>query len=631
MKKEDIRFSFDNISWLKKKQKNNAIEENSEQAQVALLKQLNIQLILTRKLTEKSLTYDKDKKQYVSRDNKRVNKQSAFDIRKSVFLPQKKLNEDEKQKKQSSELPSLVKNVGMVGVGIGIAAIIATYAPMMWPFVKGMLKQMLPTFITEAAANISEIAEKFIGLFKEGGAVYDAIEWFKESTEQVADFLSDMNPFTSKDEKEIRKKEKEIQKELKKANKAKPDLSKSDWAKDDTKKISDKKNDDSKSQTNELEQNQNIIDKETEEFSKDTDEESGKQPESETQQQSESGTPQSGTPQQQSESGTQQPESRTQQQPESRTLEQPPPPTPEIAAQNQRELNRSSNSSPKTQPTSTETKRKGTLKRVPAPTTNEQQQSRSNVPVPTVSGASGHNQPPAITQPTPSGTQPSSEPASSTSSNEPPITPTNLNSVMDTQQGVIIDRFVPEFDKRLSMMAAAFQKETGKKLLATSGFRSNEKQKQLWDAKLRETGGNVNATRKWVAEPTPPLGGGTGSQHMKGLAIDINPLGAAGINVLAGKATGSTGWLEKFGLIRPIAHEDWHVQPSEIPPSADNPSAPGKPIVVPDASGNPTNVATGQKLNDISVANQQEKNKPTTHNVIIGVNTTKTAGLQKNA
>ena len=319
MKKEDVRFSFDNISWLKKKQKNNAIEKNSEQAQVALLKQLNIQLILTRKLTEKSLTYDKDKKQYVSKDNERVKKQSAFDIKKSVFLPQKKLNEDEKQKKQSSELPSLVKNVGVVGVGIGIAAIITTYAPMMWPFVKGMLKQMLPTFITEAAANISEIAEKFIGLFKEGGAVYDAIEWFKESTEQVADFLSDMNPFTTKDEKEIRKKEKEIQKELKKANKAKPDLSKSDWAKDDTKKISDKKNDDSKSQTNELEQNQNIIDKETEEFSKDTDDESGKQTESETQR------PESGTPPQQSESGT---------------LEQPPPPTPETAAQNQRELNR---------------------------------------------------------------------------------------------------------------------------------------------------------------------------------------------------------------------------------------------------------------------------------------------------
>jgi hypothetical protein len=229
MNKEDVRFSFDNISWLKKKQKNNAIEENSEQAQVALLKQLNIQLILTRKLTEKSLTYDKDKKQYVSRDNERVKKQSAFDIKKSVFLPQRDLGGDKEQKKQSFELPSLVKNIG---VGIGIAAIVAMYAPMMWPFVKGMLKQMLPTFITEAAANISETAEKFMGLFKEGGAVYDAVKSFKESTEQVIDFLSDLNPFTSKDEKDLKKHEKEIQKQIKKANKTKPDLSKSEWAKD---------------------------------------------------------------------------------------------------------------------------------------------------------------------------------------------------------------------------------------------------------------------------------------------------------------------------------------------------------------------------------------------------------------
>ena len=600
MKKEEVRFSFDNINWLKKKQKNNAIEKNSEQAQVALLKQLNIQLILTRKLTEKSLTYDKDKKQYVSRDNERVKKQSAFDIKKSVFLPQKNLGDDKEQKKQSFELPSLVKNVG---IGIGVVAIVAMYAPMMWPFVKGMLKQMLPTFITEAAANISETAEKFIGLFKEGGAVYDAVESFKESTEQVIEFLSDLNPFTSKDEKDLKKHEKEIQKQIKKANKTKPDLSKSEWAKDDTKKISDKKNDDSKSQTNELEQNQNIIDKETEEFSKDTDDESGKQPESETQQQPESGTPQ------------QQPE----QQPESGTLEQTPPPTPVAQKAQPSTPQRSSDAVPgshRTQPSG------------PQRSSDAVPGSHKALTTPT---ATASQQPPAITQPTPSGTQPSSESTSSTSSKEPPITPTNLNSVMDIQQGVIIDRFVPEFDRRLSMMAAAFQKETGKKLLATSGFRSNEKQKQLWDAKLRETGGNVNATRKWVAEPMPPPGGGTGSQHMKGLAIDINPLGAAGINVLAGTATGSTGWLEKFGLIRPIAHEDWHVQPSEIPPSADNPSAPGKPIVVPDASGNPTNVATGQKLNDISVANQQEKNKPTTHNVIIGVNTTKTAGLQKNA
>ena len=616
MKKEDVRFSFDNISWLKKKQKNNAIEKNSEQAQVALLKQLNIQLILTRKLTEKSLTYDKDKKQYVSRDNKRVNKQSAFDIRKSVFLPQKKLNEDEKQKKQSSELPSLVKNVGMVGVGIGIAAIITTYAPMMWPFVKGMLKQMLPTFITEAAANISEIAEKFIGLFKEGGAVYDAIEWFKESTEQVADFLSDMNPFTSKDEKEIRKKEKEIQKELKKANKAKPDLSKSDWAKDDTKKISDKKNDDSKSQTNELEQNQNIIDKETEEFSKDTDEESGKQPESETQQQSESGTPQSGTPQQQSESGTQQPESRTQQQPESRTLEQPPPPTPETAAQNQRELNRlpynetaaqnqrelnrPSNSSPKTQPTSTQTKKKGTLQRVPAPTTNKQQQSTPAKPTPSVTQ-----------QPT-----------------QPPVNESTVSSMSDDAN-------------KTQMNATA-------KITSPYGWRIHPIRGERQFHPGVDVGGGqgvpifVTVPVDILSTRLDPKGygnffdvkfpDGTFGRFAHMLEIKFDAGSKVPPNSIVGLMGGQKGTEGAGSSTGPHLHYEHrkinNFGGANNPDDSIDPMLGGINYI---SIGKPESVAIGQEIHNRSMNNHKEKNTPTTHNVIIGVNTTKTAGLQKNA
>ena len=579
MKKEDVRFSFDNISWLKKKQKNNAIEKNSEQAQVALLKQLNIQLILTRKLTEKSLTYDKDKKQYVSRDNKRVNKQSAFDIRKSVFLPQKKLNEDEKQKKQSSELPSLVKNVGMVGVGIGIAAIIATYAPMMWPFVKGMLKQMLPTFITEAAANISEIAEKFIGLFKEGGAVYDAIEWFKESTEQVADFLSDMNPFTTKDEKEIRKKEKEIQKELKKANKAKPDLSKSDWAKDDTKKISDKKNDDSKSQTNELEQNQNIIDKETEEFSKDTDDESGKQTESETQR------PESGTPPQQSESGT---------------LEQPPPPTPETAAQNQRELNRPSNSSPKTQPTSTQTKKKGTLQRVPAPTTNKQQQSTPAKPTPSVTQ-----------QPT-----------------QPPVNESTVSSMSDDAN-------------KTQMNATA-------KITSPYGWRIHPIRGERQFHPGVDVGGGqgvpifVTVPVDILSTRLDPKGygnffdvkfpDGTFGRFAHMLEIKFDAGSKVPPNSIVGLMGGQKGTEGAGSSTGPHLHYEHrkinNFGGANNPDDSIDPMLGGINYI---SIGKPESVAIGQEIHNRSMNNHKEKNTPTTHNVIIGVNTTKTAGLQKNA
>ena len=88
--------------------------------------------------------------------------------------------------------------------------------------------------------------------------------------------------------------------------------------------------------------------------------------------------------------------------------------------------------------------------------------------------------------------------------------------------------------KRVSAMAAAFKEKTGKMLLITSAFRSNEKQKELWDAELARNHGDVAATKKKVAEPSAPLGNGKGSLHAMGLAIDINSKGSDGLNVLAG-------------------------------------------------------------------------------------------------
>ena len=153
----------------------------------------------------------------------------------------------------------------------------------------------------------------------------------------------------------------------------------------------------------------------------------------------------------------------------------------------------------------------------------------------------------------------------------------------------------PVLEERMAKMAAAFKAETGKTLLVTSGYRSNEKQKELWDQKLAQTGGDAKAARKWVAEPAPPLGNGRGSAHMSGLALDINSKGAGGINQLAGPATNPTGWLEKFGLTRPVKHEDWHVQASGAKVTTpDNPDNPGKPIAVPDKTGKPVDVATGK-------------------------------------
>jgi lysozyme len=170
----------------------------------------------------------------------------------------------------------------------------------------------------------------------------------------------------------------------------------------------------------------------------------------------------------------------------------------------------------------------------------------------------------------------------------------SLASLVKTQSGVDISGFQSEFEKRVAAMAADFKAKTGKTLLVTSGYRSNEKQKELFDKALAANGGDVALTRKKVAEPMPPLGKGRGSQHLQGLAVDINSKGADGLNTLAGPRDRPTGWLEAFGLIRPVPGEDWHVQPNGAAPTPDNPNNPGAPIAVAGKSGKATDVSSGK-------------------------------------
>jgi hypothetical protein len=171
----------------------------------------------------------------------------------------------------------------------------------------------------------------------------------------------------------------------------------------------------------------------------------------------------------------------------------------------------------------------------------------------------------------------------------------SLGSVASVQSGVDLTGIHPEFEKRLVNMATAFKEQTGKKLLITSAYRSNEKQAELFRAKVAELGGDERAAAKLVARPMPPLGTGRGSFHLKGLAIDINSKGPGGINALAGSRDNPTGWLEKFGLIRNVPKEDWHIQPSGTLPTADNPENPGAPTLVAGKDGKPMDLSSGKK------------------------------------
>ena len=223
----------------------------------------------------------------------------------------------------------------------------------------------------------------------------------------------------------------------------------------------------------------------------------------------------------------------------------------------------------------------------------------------------------------------------------------SLSGVVKLDSGVDISGFSSEFEKRVAAMAADFKTKTGKTLLVTSGYRSNEKQKTLFDAMLAKLGGDKAATKKKVAEPMPPLGQGKGSFHLKGLAIDINSKGAEGLNALAGPRDKPTGWLESFGLTRPVVGEDWHVQGTGLPPTPDNPANPGSPTLVAGKDGKPTNLATG-KSESLPVeatssgsgaavasastevaAGQRAQQKPSTP-VIINAPTTTTTTVVKN-
>ena len=271
--------------------------------------------------------------------------------------------------------------------------------------------------------------------------------------------------------------------------------------------------------------------------------------------------------------------------------------------------------------------------------------------------ASASSPPPA---PTPATAAPSPAPtpaAPAPATPPPPTAPSpageikapagGLSGVATLQSGVDTSGLNPEFEKRLAAMAADFKAKTGKSLLITSGVRSNEKQKELYDKKVAELGGNEAAARKLVAEPMPPLGKGRGSFHLKGFALDINSKGAAGLNALAGPRTAPTGWLESYGLSRPVANEDWHVQPSGSVPTADNPANPGAPTLVADKSGKPIEVNSGKKetigpaasppstgtqvaaaSSDVA-AGQRQQAKPSAP-VMINASTTNNTKVQKN-
>ncbi|UYZ06145.1 D-alanyl-D-alanine carboxypeptidase family protein [Agrobacterium salinitolerans] len=103
------------------------------------------------------------------------------------------------------------------------------------------------------------------------------------------------------------------------------------------------------------------------------------------------------------------------------------------------------------------------------------------------------------------------------------------------------------FQKNLAAMIASMPKELQGSVTINSGFRSVERQQQLWLEALKKYG-SPEAARKWVAPPG-------NSQHNKGNAADLGYGSDAARKWVHANAS-------NFGLSFPLSNEPWHIEDS---------------------------------------------------------------------
>ena len=103
-------------------------------------------------------------------------------------------------------------------------------------------------------------------------------------------------------------------------------------------------------------------------------------------------------------------------------------------------------------------------------------------------------------------------------------------------------------DPELQRRALAFLNDNPHGVGIRSGYRSVEKQQQLWNAALAKYG-SPEAARKWVAPPGS-------SNHNHGRAFDLSY-----------ESPEATAWAHQnaaaYGLKFPLGNENWHVEPVE--------------------------------------------------------------------
>ncbi|CUX42438.1 MULTISPECIES: D-alanyl-D-alanine carboxypeptidase family protein [Agrobacterium] len=123
-----------------------------------------------------------------------------------------------------------------------------------------------------------------------------------------------------------------------------------------------------------------------------------------------------------------------------------------------------------------------------------------------------------------------------------------LSSVLASGKGAShVTGLQVDFQKRLAAMIASMPKELQGSVTVNSGFRSVERQQELWLQALKKYG-SPEAARRWVAPPGR-------SNHNKGLAADLGYGSDAARRWVHENAN-------QYGLSFPLKNENWHVEDS---------------------------------------------------------------------
>jgi len=144
----------------------------------------------------------------------------------------------------------------------------------------------------------------------------------------------------------------------------------------------------------------------------------------------------------------------------------------------------------------------------------------------------------------------------------------------------------PEFAGSLAAMFGGAPPEIQSVLRISSGYRSPQRQGELWQAALAKYG-SEEAARKWVAPPGR-------SNHNHGQAVDLkflDPRAQAWVHANA----------KQYGLHFPLSNENWHIEPIGARGGQGQPTMqPGTSLPMMAQAGAPQPVTPGFQIDQVT-------------------------------